>query len=270
MTQHISVMSPKNQIPLSSTQSEERIVIMGGAALRGEVPISGSKNSSLPILAASLLASSGQCVLHNVPRISDVETMCAMLQFAGRSRETRRHEPSSLMPAILSSHIAPDASGAQDARQRFMWPLPCSPVCTRPKCPSGRLRAGRPRPVNYHIDAFRKMGAEITVEHGAMNATAPNWHGAKIYLEPKNTSVGATVNIMMAACLAKGQTTIENAAREPEVVNLADFLSKMGGQSHRRGHFDHRHRRRRRPCTARNTAFSTTASKPAPFWRRRV
>ena len=74
------------------------------------------------------------------------------------------------------------------------------------------------------------MGATITVERGAMNAKADNWHGANIYLEPKNSSVGATVNIMMAACLATGTTTIENAAREPEVVNLAEFLKKMGGK----------------------------------------
>jgi UDP-N-acetylglucosamine 1-carboxyvinyltransferase len=86
------------------------------------------------------------------------------------------------------------------------------------------------RPIDYHINAFRKMGAQITVERGAMLAKADRWEGAKVLLDHKNSSVGATVNIMMAACLAQGTTTIENAAREPEVINLGDFLNKMGGR----------------------------------------
>jgi UDP-N-acetylglucosamine 1-carboxyvinyltransferase len=82
---------------------------------------------------------------------------------------------------------------------------------------------------------FTKMGAEIHVVHGAMHAEAHFWHGANIYLEPRNSSVGATVNIMMAACLATGTTTIENAAREPEVTNVANLLNKMGGKVHGAG-----------------------------------
>ena len=228
MTRPISVMSPKNQISLPSTQSEERIVIMGGAPLCGEVPISGSKNSSLPILAASLLASSGECVLHNVPRISDVDTMCAMLSALG-AHVQREGTTVIVNTRDLSSHIAPDHL-VRKMRASFYVAAPLLARLHQAEVPLPGGCVLGDRPVNYHIDAFRKMGAEITVEHGAMNATAPNWHGAEIYLEPKNTSVGATVNIMMAACLAKGQTTIENAAREPEVVNLADFLCKMGGR----------------------------------------
>ena len=208
--------------------ADERIVVLGGAALRGEVPVSGSKNGSLPILAASLLASKGQCVLRNVPDISDVRTMCAMLRSLG-ARVMREDDAIIVDAQDLHEHRAPSEL-VREMRASFYV---AAPLLARLRVADVPLPGGcvlGPRPVNYHIDAFTRMGARIQVEHGSMIAEAPHWKGAQIYLEPRNSSVGATVNIMMAACLAEGTTTIENAAREPEVLNLAEFLNRMGGK----------------------------------------
>lgn len=206
----------------------ERITILGGQPLRGDVAASGSKNSSLPILAASLLASRGQSVLHNVPNITDVEMMCTMLTALGA--QVKRENNSVIIDATdLNTHIAPQE---QVSRMRASFYV-AAPLLARLRKAEVPLPGGcvlGPRPVNYHVEAFKKMGAQVEIQHGAMLATAPEWKGAHIYLEPKNSSVGATVNVMMSACLAKGTTTIENAAREPEVVNVAEFLNKMGGK----------------------------------------
>ncbi len=221
MSQHL--------MPVQKTEkSRARFLIEGGFRLGGEINVSGSKNSSLPILAAALLASSGQCVLHNVPRISDTELMCQMLESLGAS--VRRDNDAVVVDASnLTTHIAPDGL-VRAMRASFYVAAPLLARLHKAEVPLPGGCVLGPRPVNYHIDAFTAMGAEIQIDHGAMIARAPRWDGARIYLEPKNSSVGATVNIMMAACLAKGTTTIENAAREPEVLNLAEFLNKMGGK----------------------------------------
>lgn len=211
-----------------SPEKSERFVIMGGKPLQGEVRVSGSKNSSLPILAAALLAARGECVLRNVPHISDVETMISVLVALGA--KVRRENDAVIIDAQdLNTHIAPEEP-MRTMRASFYVAAPLLARLRRAEVslPGGCVLG--PRPVNYHIEAFRSMGAEIHVEHGAMLAEAPKWQGATIYLEPKNSSVGTTVNVMMAACLAQGTTTIENAAREPEVLNLAQFLNKMGGR----------------------------------------
>ncbi|HEX8463699.1 MAG TPA: UDP-N-acetylglucosamine 1-carboxyvinyltransferase [Abditibacterium sp.] len=209
-------------------KSPERIVVTGGVPLHGDVQISGSKNSSLPILAAALLAVKGECVLHNVPRISDTDLMCQMLESLG-AKVRRDGEAVVIDASHLSTHIAPNGL-VRAMRASFYVAAPLLARLRRAQVPLPGGCVLGPRPVNYHIDAFTAMGAQIVVEHGAMIAHAPTWEGATIYLEPKNSSVGTTVNIMMAACLAQGTTTVENAAREPEVVNLADFLNKMGGK----------------------------------------
>lgn len=204
----------------------DRLILMGGQPLSGEVELSGSKNSSLPILAAALLASKGQCVLENVPFISDVEAMCDMLRALGATVERNGHTVS-IDAQNLNNHCAPD-SLVRKMRASFYVAAPLLARLHKAEVPlPGGCVLGA-RPVNYHINAFQKMGAHIVVEHGAMHAEVKRWHGTEIYLEPKHSSVGATVNVMMAATLADGVTTIENAAREPEVENLADFLNKMG------------------------------------------
>jgi UDP-N-acetylglucosamine 1-carboxyvinyltransferase len=216
-----------------TSTNEERIVIMGGVPLRGEVQLSGSKNASLAILASTLLVTKGQSVLHNVPHIADVDIMCEMLAALGA--EVERHDHTvSVNAENLTTHVAPDRL-VRKMRASFYVAAPLLARLQKAEVPlPGGCVLGA-RPINYHVEAFQKMGANISVVHGAMNAEAHYWRGANIYLEPKNSSVGATVNIMMAACLAHGTTTIENAAREPEVVNLAEFLNKTGAQIHGAG-----------------------------------
>jgi UDP-N-acetylglucosamine 1-carboxyvinyltransferase len=219
-------MSVSNPDLAASGSNDERIITLGGVPLQGEVEVSGSKNSSLAILASCLLASRGQCVLHNVPHIADVNTMCDMLVSLGAHVE--RHEHTVTINAEnLSTHVAPHHL-VRKMRASFYVAAPLLARLHRAEVPlPGGCVLGA-RPVNYHTDAFEKMGARIRVERGAMNAEAHYWRGADIYLDPRKSSVGTTVNIMMASCLATGTSTIENAAREPEVVNLADFLNKMG------------------------------------------
>ena len=212
----------------SKVKTREVIAVRGGNELRGTVEISGSKNSSLPILTAALLAAKGECVLHNVPDISDANLMCEMLQSLG-ARVRREGDAVIIDASDLNTHVAPDGL-VRAMRASFYVAAPLLARLRKAEVPLPGGCVLGPRPVNYHIDAFTAMGAHIVVEHGAMIAHAPTWEGAKIYLEPKNSSVGTTVNIMMSACLATGETTIENAAREPEVINLADFLNKMGGK----------------------------------------
>jgi UDP-N-acetylglucosamine 1-carboxyvinyltransferase len=217
------------QVSVSNvTEKQEQIVILGGVPLRGEVQVSGSKNSSLPILAASLLATRGQSVLHNVPSISDVDIMCKMISSLG-AKVTREDHTVIIDASHLDTSVAPEKYVRQMRASFYV----AAPLLARLHCAEVPLPGGcvlGVRPIDYHINAFRKMGAHITVERGAMQAKADRWEGAKVLLDHKNSSVGATVNIMMAACLANGITTIENAAREPEVINLADFLNKMGGR----------------------------------------
>lgn len=221
-------MTQDQMTPETKEIKNERIVVHGGHALHGEVQVSGSKNSSLPIIAAALLAAKGQCVLHNVPRISDTELMCQMLQSLG-AKMWREGDAVIVDASHLSTHIAPDGL-VRAMRASFYVAAPLLARLHKAEVPLPGGCVLGPRPVNYHIDAFTAMGAHIEIEHGAMIAKADGWNGAHIYLEPKNSSVGATVNIMMAATLANGTTTIENAAREPEVVNLAEFLTKMGAK----------------------------------------
>ncbi len=210
------------------TKTREVIAVRGGNELHGTIEVSGSKNSSLPILTAALLAAKGECILHNVPDISDANLMCEMLQSLG-ARVRREGDAVIIDASDLNTHIAPDGL-VRAMRASFYVAAPLLARLRRAEVPLPGGCVLGPRPVNYHIDAFTAMGAQIVIEHGAMIAHADTWEGAKIYLEPKNSSVGTTVNIMMSACLAAGETTIENAAREPEVINLADFLNKMGGK----------------------------------------
>lgn len=212
----------------TSEKAHERIVVTGGFTLRGEVQVAGSKNSSLPILAAALLASRGECVLHNVPDISDTHQMCRMLVSLG-AKVSRQGGTVVVDASNLRTHKAP-SDIVRKMRASFYVAAPLLARLRQAEVPLPGGCVLGPRPVNYHIDAFTAMGANIVVEHGNMIAAADTWQGATIYLEPKNSSVGATVNIMMAACLAEGTTTIENAAREPEVLNLAELLNKMGGK----------------------------------------
>ena len=199
-------------------------VIDGGKRLSGEVRLQGSKNSALPILAATLLCR-GECILHNCPRLSDVEASLSILRYIGCTarREggtvivdtgsvTRYDIPAELMHRMRSSIIFLGAMIARFDRVRMSFP--------------GGCELG-PRPIDLHLNALREMGIDICEEHGELDCCVRDTlHGATISLPIP--SVGATENIMIAAACARGTTVISNAAREPEIVDLADFLNACG------------------------------------------
>ena len=202
----------------------ERFFVEGGSRLYGEVEVSGAKNAALKLIAAALLAP-GRSVLHNVPRIKDVETMLAVLDGLGARTEFSGNTLS-IDASSVDSYTAP----YELVRQMRASIVVLGPLVAR----FGEAEVSAPggcnlglRKFNFHLDGLRALGAEIGLDHGFIEATAPRGlRGAEINFE--YPSVTATENVMMAAVLARGTTIIENGAREPEVVALADFLNLMG------------------------------------------
>lgn len=192
--------------------------------LHGNVRVSGAKNSALPILAASLLAD-GECIIEDVPKLNDVINMCELLKWLGVKVNMLDSDAVSIHTSNIKKHVAPyELASKMRASFLVMGPLLAKLGKTRISLPGGC--AIGTRPIDLHLKGFAAMGAKITQGHGYVEAKARKLKGAKIYLD--FPSVGATENILMAACLAEGQTVIENAAVEPEIVDLANFLVKMG------------------------------------------
>jgi len=202
----------------------ERFFVEGGSRLYGEVEVSGAKNAALKLIAAALLAP-GRSVLHNVPRIKDVETMLAVLDGLGAKTEFSGNTLS-IDASTVDSYTAPyDLVRQMRASIVVLGPLVARFGEAEVSAPGG-CNLGL-RKFNFHLDGLRALGAEVGLDHGFIEATAPRGlRGAEINFE--YPSVTATENVMMAAVLARGTTIIENGAREPEVVALADFLNLMG------------------------------------------
>jgi UDP-N-acetylglucosamine 1-carboxyvinyltransferase len=201
-------------------------IIDGGIPLKGSVRISGAKNAILPSLAACLLTE-GKNVLKEVPDLEDVHTMCGLLTSLGAIINFNKKEKQITVDAAnISEHTAPyELANMMRASFLVMGPLLARKGKARVSLPGGC--AIGTRPVDLHLKGFSALGASITTGHGYVEAAVKGrLTGARIYLD--FPSVGATENIMMAAVLAKGQTTIENAATEPEIVDLATFLVSMG------------------------------------------
>jgi UDP-N-acetylglucosamine 1-carboxyvinyltransferase len=204
----------------------EHFLVEGGTKLRGEVEVSGAKNAALKLAAAALLAP-GKTVLHNVPRIKDVRTMLAVLEGLGTGTSFRGHTLE-LDASDLDSFTAP----YELVRQMRASIVVLGPLVAR----FGEAEVSAPggcnlglRKFNFHLDGLRALGAQVELDHGFINAVAPRGlRGAEITFE--YPSVTATENVMMAAVLAEGTTVIENGAREPEVVALAEFLNSMGAR----------------------------------------
>src|ERR671917_1789400 len=209
----------------------ERFFIEGGTRLRGEVGVSGAKNAALKLLAAALLAP-GRTVLHNVPSIKDVETMLAVLEGLGASCEFSANTLS-VDASDVNSYTAPyDLVRQMRASIVVLGPLVARFGEAEVSAPGG-CNLGL-RKFNFHLEGLRALGAGVELDHGFIKATAP-WglRGADVNFE--SPSVTATENVMMAAVLAGGITSIENGAREPEVVALAEFLNSMGARVHGAG-----------------------------------
>lgn len=192
--------------------------------LEGTVNISGSKNSSLPILAASLLANDGTTTLYNVPKLSDTENMLELLNYTG-AKVIRFDNALQIDCAKITCKAMP-LEVVSKLRASFLIIAPLLARCGKVRIPlPGGCQIGA-RPIDLHLKGFSAMGAKITQGHGFVELKCSKLQPSKIYLD--FPSVGATENIMSAASLTEGETTIENAATEPEIVDLASFLSKMG------------------------------------------
>lgn len=203
----------------------QKIIIQKSAPLSGSVSCSGSKNAALPILAATILTK-GRTQLSNVPQLSDIENMLEILFDLG-GRYTRSGECVSIDFTDCSGYCAP-YEPVSKFRGSFLL---AGPLLAR----MGRARISMPggcpignRPIDLHLKGFAALGAEIENGHGFVDLSCRRLKGAKIYLD--FPSVGATENLIMAAVLADGETVIENAAAEPEITDLADFLNKQGAR----------------------------------------
>lgn len=200
------------------------LTIAGPARLQGRVRASGAKNAVLPILAATLLGE-GASTIHDVPDLEDVQVLCHILSALG-CRVQRTGTTLRIVPGTLHS----DAPDHLVRRMRASF-LVLGPLLAR----TGRARVALPggcaigtRPVDLHLMGMQALGARIDIVHGDVRARAPYLEGTSVYLD--FPSVGATENIILAAVLARGETVIENAAEEPEVVDLCAFLQKMGAR----------------------------------------
>jgi len=203
----------------------EKLLVRGGTALKGQVEISGSKNAILPIMAASLM-SSGEVILNGVPELEDISVMSEALTILG-AKVKREKNVLVIDGRLVNSCELPDhVSRRMRASNLVMGPLLGRFKHTRVAYPGGCAIGSRP--MDLHIKGFRSMGYEISEEHGLMIGKAVSARGKEIMLDVP--SVGATENIMMAAAMTMGTTIIRNAAREPEIVDLQNFLNRMGAR----------------------------------------
>jgi UDP-N-acetylglucosamine 1-carboxyvinyltransferase len=203
----------------------DRTIITGGTPLRGEVQISGAKNAALPILASTILGG-GECVITNVPRVVDVVTMGKLLGILGAKVQYEGNR-AVINAAVITSTQAPyDLVKTMRASVLVLGPLLARWGEATVSMPGGCAIGSRP--VNLHLAGLAKMGAEVSMERGYIRAKAKRLTGAQIYCD--TPTVTGTENLMMAASLAQGTTVIENAAKEPEIVDLANFLVKRGAR----------------------------------------
>lgn len=204
----------------------DKIIVRGGKRLNGTVKVEGAKNAVLPVIAATLLASDGKSIIKSVPTLSDVYTINEVLRFLNAdvsfannevtdaSKELSVEAPFEYVRKMRASVLVMGSLLARNGHARVALPGGC---------------AIGSRPIDQHLKGFEAMGAKVQVGNGFIEASVEDrLQGAKIYLD--FPSVGATENIMMAATLAKGTTIIENVAKEPEIVDLANFLNAMGAK----------------------------------------
>ncbi len=203
----------------------DKLVVEGGTPLEGEVTISGSKNAALPVLFATILYP-GASIVENVPELQDIRTTCDLLRTLGLRVDhdgTEAHIDASEVPGFEAPY--------DQVRKMRASVLALGPLLAR----LGRARVSMPggcaigeRPIDQHLKGFEALGAEITLEHGYIEARCDHLVGARIHFDI--ATVGGTENVLMAATLAEGTSVLHNAACEPEIVDLADALNRMGGR----------------------------------------
>ncbi len=204
----------------------QKIVVEGGVPLNGEVRISGAKNAVLPILCAGLLADE-PVEIRNVPKLHDVRTTLKLLSELGAGIETSDAHDIRIDPRSVNNHVAPyELVKTMRASVLVLGPLLAKHGAAEVSLPGGCAIGSRP--VDQHIKGMQALGAEVSVDHGFIKATAKRLKGARVVFDM--VSVGATENVLMAACLAQGTSVLENAAMEPEIVDLAECLVAMGAK----------------------------------------
>ncbi|MEJ6951268.1 UDP-N-acetylglucosamine 1-carboxyvinyltransferase [Natronospora cellulosivora (SeqCode)] len=202
-----------------------KFLITGGTPLEGEISVSGAKNAALPIITAALMAD-GPSRLLDIPMLRDVRNLCTIIEKMGCRVEQNGNELL-IDPSNLSKPEADhDLARKLRASYYILGVLLAKKNCARTSLPGG-CNIGN-RPIDLHLKGFKALGAEINLDHGIVEVKASKLKGDRIYLD--YPSVGATINIMLAACMAEGTTVIENSAREPEIVDLANYLTVMGAK----------------------------------------
>ena len=203
----------------------ETLIINGGGALRGSVEINGAKNAAVAILPAAVLASKGKCIIDNIPDIEDVHCLERILLDLGCSvKKTSKN-----VLEIDATDINTVNACTEDVRRMRASYYFIGSLLARFKKAKVELPGGCPigvRPIDQHIKGFEALGAKVTIEHGAVLVEAESLKAANIFFDV--VSVGATINVMIAATMAEGTTVLENVAKEPHVVDVANFLNSMG------------------------------------------
>lgn len=202
----------------------EKLIINGGNPLFGDVNINGAKNAAVAILPAAILASKGICIIDNVPNIEDINCLETILKSLGCKVEAGCNS----ITIDSTNIVTTDATIPEVRKMRASYYLQGA-LLSRFKKARVELPGGCPigdRPIDQHIKGFEALGANVTIEHGAVSIEAEKLVGTTIYFDV--VSVGATINIMLAATLAEGVTVLENVAKEPHVVDVANFLNTMG------------------------------------------
>lgn len=202
----------------------EKLVVYGGKSLFGDIEISGAKNAAVAIIPAAIMASEGVCTIDNIPDIEDVHCLERILESLGCNVKVSSN--SIIVDSTTLNNV--DACTEDVRRMRASYYF-IGALLARFKKARVELPGGCPigvRPIDQHIKGFEALGAEVKIEHGAVIVNAERLLGTNIFFDV--VSVGATINVMLAATLAEGVTTLENAAREPHIVDVANFLNSMG------------------------------------------